>query len=163
MADRGGSARYETIQNNFSLVSRRFEDELARVCRKEQVSLLAYSPLAGGLLTGKYQGGAWPAGARFSRYREGNPRSQAMTKRFVNEATLATTARVAEVARDCGLSLATFAIAWTLAHDFLGSTLVGVTSAEQLDELLAAAEVTLPADALAACDRIAKEIRYPME
>jgi aryl-alcohol dehydrogenase-like predicted oxidoreductase len=163
MADREGTARYETIQNNYSLISRRFEDELAVLCRREQVSLLAYSPIAGGVLSGKYLDGAWPAGARFSGYRGGPPRNRAMTERFVNERTLASTARFAEVARECGLSPVTFALAWVLTRDFLGSAIIGVTRAEQLAEHLAAVEAKLPPEALAAVDRISKEIRYPME
>jgi aryl-alcohol dehydrogenase-like predicted oxidoreductase len=162
-ADRDGTARFETIQNNYSLIQRRFEDELANACRREGVSLLAYSPIGAGVLSGKYQGGAWPEGARFTRYKDWNPRTQVMTRRFVNDRTLATAERVAELARHCGLSPVTFAVAWTLSRDFLGSALVGVTSEAQLDEHLRAAEVMLSADALAACDRIAKEIRYPME
>ena len=162
-ADREGTARFETIQNNFSLMNRRFEDELATVCRRERVSLLAYSPIGAGVLSGKYAGGAWPEGARFTRYRDWNPRTRVMTERFVNERTLATAARVAEIARSCELPPVTFAVAWTLTRDFLGSTLVGVTHPDQLDEHLRAAEVSLPPEALAACDRLAKEIRYPME
>src|SRR3546814_7235510 len=61
-----GGARYHTLQNNFSLNNRRFEDELAQVCRQEGVSLIPYSPLEGGVLSGKYHGGATPEGARFS-------------------------------------------------------------------------------------------------
>jgi hypothetical protein len=87
-SDKHGLVRHDTIQNNFSLLNRRFEDELAEVCRREQVSLLAYSPIAGGVLSGKYQGGAWPEGARFTRYRDWNPRTKVMTARFVNEQTL---------------------------------------------------------------------------
>ena len=67
-----GSARYETIQNNFSLLNRRFEDELAEVCRREQVSLLPYSPIAGGVLSGKYQDGARPGGRALQHLREGH-------------------------------------------------------------------------------------------
>ena len=161
-SDRSGLARHATIQNNFSLLHRRFEDELAEVCRREQVSLLAYSPLGGGVLSGKYQGGVWPDGARFTRYRDWNPRTKVMTTRFVNAGTLATVDRVARLAADCGMALATFAIAWTLTRDFVGSTLIGATSLEQLDPLLAAADAKLPADALAEVDRISREIRYPM-
>jgi len=161
-ADRGGFARYETIQNNYSLLNRRFEDELAEVCRRESVSLLAYSPLAGGVLSGKYAGGVWPAGARFTLYKDHSPRTQAMTKRFLNRDTLAATQRFGELAAECGLALPTFAIAWTLTRDFLGSTLLGATHPDQLDVLLAAAEAKLPADALAAVDQISREIRYPM-
>src|SRR5215472_1341154 len=103
-SDRGGLVRYETIQNNFSLLNRRFEDELAEVCRRESVSLLGYSPLAGGVLSGKYAGGAWPAGARFTLYKDHSPRTQAMTKRFLNRETLAATERFGEVAAECGLA-----------------------------------------------------------
>ena len=55
-SERLGTARYQTIQNNFSLNNRRFEDELAQVCRMEGVSLIPYSPIAGGVLSGKYNG-----------------------------------------------------------------------------------------------------------
>jgi len=163
MADRSGSVRYETIQNHFSLIDRRFEDELARICRREQLSLLAYSPLGAGVLSGKYRGGAWPAGARFTLYREHSERTKVMTRRFVNARSLETAERVAEVARDCGLSPVTFSVAWTLTRDFLGAALVGVTSPQQLDLQLAAAEAVIPEDALARVDAISREIRYPME
>jgi aryl-alcohol dehydrogenase-like predicted oxidoreductase len=163
MADRSGTVRYETIQNNYSLLNRRFEDELATVCRRERVSLLAYSPIAAGVLSGKYQSGAWPEGARFTVYREHSERTQAMARRFVNERTLETTARIAEVSRGLDVSPVTFAVAWTLTKPFLGATIIGVTSPEQLGEHLAAAEAEIPDDALAAVDRITKEARYPME
>ena len=163
MADRHGTQRYETIQNNYSLISRRFEDELATICRREKVSLLPYSPIGAGILSGKYADGAWPEGARFSFYRDHSPRTEAMTRRFVNERTLATAQRVAEIARDCGMSPVTFSVAWTLTRRFVGSTIIGVTHPEQLAEHVAAAEVRIPDDALAACDRLAKEIPHPME
>ncbi len=161
-SDVGGLARYETIQNNFSVLNRRFEDDLAEVCRREQISLLPYSPLAGGVLTGKYQNGAWPAGARFTIYREYNPRSQAMTRRFVNERTRQSTARLTAVAQNAGLSITTLAAAWTLTHDFVGATIIGATAPEHLDDSLAAADVTLSADVLKACTEVTREILYPM-
>lgn len=161
-ADGHGLHRYETIQNNFSLLNRRFEDELATLCRKEDVSLLAYSPIGAGVLSGKYQGGAWPEGARFSRYRDHNERTRTMTRRFVSEASLAASEKFMAVAAECGLSPVTFAVAWTLRHDFVGSSLIGATDVGQMDDLLAAADVTLPDDALAAVDRISREIRYPL-
>jgi len=162
VSDREGFVRYETIQNNFSLLHRRFEDELAEVCRREKVSLLAYSPLAGGVLSGKYCGGQWPSGARFTLYRAYNDRSQAMTRRFVNERTLAAAERFATVAREAGMAPATLAIAWVLSRDFVGSAIIGATRPDQLEPTLAAADCTLPADVLQACDRISREIPYPM-
>jgi aryl-alcohol dehydrogenase-like predicted oxidoreductase len=162
-SERSGLVRHETIQNNFSLMHRRFEDELARVCRSEQVSLLPYSPLGGGLLSGKYQGGVWPDGARFSAYRSDAKRGARMAARFVNDGTRATFDRMAEIASTHGIAPATFAIAWTLTKDFVGSTIIGATRREQLDDTLAAAEVKLPAEAIAAVDQLSSDIRYPME
>jgi aryl-alcohol dehydrogenase-like predicted oxidoreductase len=69
---------------------------------------------------------------------------------------------VHEIARGRGLHPVTFAVAWTLTRDFLGSSLIGVTHRDQLDVHLAAADARIPDDALAAVDRLAREIRYPM-
>jgi aryl-alcohol dehydrogenase-like predicted oxidoreductase len=161
-SDRSGSVRYETIQNNFSLLNRRFEDELANVCRRERVSLLPYSPIAGGVLSGKYAGGAFPEGARFSMYKNDAARGAVMTRRFVNEKTLASTERFAKIAADAGLPVVTLAVAWSLAHDFVGSTIIGATRVDQLDDSLKAADVTLSPDVLRACDAVTRELLYPM-
>jgi aryl-alcohol dehydrogenase-like predicted oxidoreductase len=162
ISDAGCLARYETIQNNYSILNRRFEDELAEVCRREQTSLLAYSPLAGGVLSGKYLEGAFPDGARFSLYRQDPARGQTMMKRFVNPHTLESTALFMELANECGMSIAAFAIAWTLTKDFVGSSLVGATTVAQIEENLKAGDASIPADILGECDRISKKIRYPM-
>lgn len=162
VSDTRGLARYETIQNNFSLLYRRFEDELAEVCRREQVSLLPYSPLAGGVLTGKYLDGERPRGARFSFYENASPRTKTMFTRFVNDGTLESTRRFIEIAKEADLSVTTLAVAWSLAHDFVGSSIIGATSVGQLTDSLAAADVTLSADVRKACHRVSKEIRYPM-
>jgi aryl-alcohol dehydrogenase-like predicted oxidoreductase len=157
-----GLPRYETIQNNWSLLNRRFEDALAEVCRREQVSLLPYSPIAGGVLSGKYQDGAWPKRARFTGYAELSPRTKAMTRRFVNEKTLASTGRLTAIAHEAGIGPVTLAVAWTLAFDFVGATIIGATNPEQLTDSLAATEVRLSADVLKACDQVTNEILYPM-
>src|SRR5262249_54051367 len=157
-----GLPRYETIQNNWSLLNRRFEDSLTEVCRREQVSLLPYSPIAGGVLSGKYQDGARPKRARFTGYAEHSPRTQAMARRFVNEKSLASAARFAALAREAGIAPVTPAVAWTLAFDFVGATIIGATAPEQLSDSLAAAEVRLSADVLKACDQVTNEILYPL-
>lgn len=161
-ADIQGTARYETIQNNFSLNNRRFEDELAQACRQEQVSLIPYSPLAGGVLSGKYNEGAFPEGARFSMYKDAPTRQQAMLHRFVNEKSLESTRRFQEIAADLDMSVVTMAVAWSKQHDFVASTIVGATSPEQVPELLAAADVTLDAETLARINAVTQELRYPM-
>ncbi len=157
-----GLVRCDTIQNNFSILNRRFVDELATVCRAEKVSLLPYSPLAGGVLTGKYQGGAWPEGARFSVYRADKERGAAMTQRFINPKTLESIDRYSKIAADAGMSVTTLAVAWSLAHDFVGSTIIGATSVGQLEDSLRAADVTLSPEVLAACDQVHRDILYPM-
>jgi aryl-alcohol dehydrogenase-like predicted oxidoreductase len=162
VAEMNGFARYETIQNNFSLNNRRFEDELAQACRQEQVSLIPYSPLGGGVLSGKYNGEVWPAGARFSSYRDAGARQAAMVKRFVNDKTLASTARFKAIADAAGLSLVTLATAWSKQHDFVASTIVGVTTPEQLPDILAAADLTLDREVMKQIDAVTREILYPM-
>ena len=161
-SSRLGTVRYETIQNNFSLNNRRFEDALAKICRREKVSLIPYSPLAGGVLSGKYQDGARPEGARFSRYLEIGGRQGAMANRFVNEKSLAATGRYEAIAKEAGMSAVTLATAWSKQHDFVASTIVGVTSFDQLGDILAAADMVLPDDVMKACDAVAQEYMYPM-
>lgn len=161
-SDSLGVARYETIQNNFSLNNRRFEDELAQVCREEQVSLIPYSPLGGGVLSGKYNGGAFPPGARFTSYKDAGERQRVMMQRFVNEKSLAATERFQAIADDLGMSVVTLAIAWSKQHDFVASTIVGATSPEQVPDLLAAADVTLDADTMRRINAVSREIPYPM-
>ena len=161
-ADKLGAARYQTIQNNFSLNNRRFEDELAQVCRMEGVSLIPYSPIAGGVLAGKYADGARPEGARFSRYLALEGRQAAMGKRFVNEKSLASTARFAELAKEAGMSPVTMAVAWSKQHDFVASTIVGVSQEDQLDEILAAMDLVLSDEVMKAINKVSKEIMYPM-
>jgi len=162
VADSLGTARYETIQNNFSLNNRRFEDELAQVCRQEQVSLIPYSPLAGGVLSGKYNKGARPAGARFTRYLEVGERQAAMARRFVNDKSLASTEAFMAIAEKAGLAPVTLATAWSKQHEFVASTIVGVTRDDQLDDIFAAADVTLSDEVLKEVDKVTKEHLYPM-
>ncbi|MCA3739916.1 aldo/keto reductase [Phenylobacterium sp.] len=161
-SEREGFARYETIQNNHSLNNRRFEDELAQVCRQEGVSSIPYSPLAGGVLSGKYNGGALPSGARFSRYLELGGRQATMARRFVNEKSLASTERFATIAAEAGMSLVTLATAWSKQHDFVASTIVGVTREDQLDDIFAAADLVLSPEILKAIDEVTRDIMYPM-
>lgn len=161
-SERLGVARYHSIQNNFSMNNRRFEDELAQVCREEGVSLIPYSPLAGGVLSGKYQDGATPEGARFSAYLKMGGRQGAMAQRFAGEKALASTAALLALAKEAGLDPVTMATAWSKQHDFVASTIVGVTREDQLDPILAAADLELPADLMKAIYKISRAIMYPM-
>jgi aryl-alcohol dehydrogenase-like predicted oxidoreductase len=161
-AEQLGTTRFQTIQNNFSMNNRRFEDELAEVCRLEGVSLIPYSPLAGGVLSGKYQDGATPEGARFSAYIKMGGRQMAQVQRFAGEKALASTAAYMKLAAEAGLDIVTMATAWSKQHDFVASTIVGVTHEDQLPQILAAADMELPADLMKAIYKISREIMYPM-
>lgn len=162
-AEHDGTSRYETIQNNFSILNRRFEDALSEICRREGVSCLPYSPLGGGVCSGKYLHGARPEGARFTAYLDGGaPRQQAMAQRFVNPGTLATVERLQPLAQSLGVPLVAFCLAWSKQHDFVASTIVGATSLEQMEAWLPATELRLSPEILAEVDRITQEIRYPM-
>lgn len=162
-SDQCGLTRYDTIQNNFSLNNRRFEDELAEVCRRENISLLPYSPLAGGVLTGKYNGGQFPQGARFSSYLQNcEPRQRAMAERFVNDRSVATTEKFITIAEEADMDIVTLATAWSKLHDFVASTIVGVSHEDHLNPIIAAADVILDAATLKKIDQVSQDIPYPM-
>ncbi|MEM7146422.1 MAG: aldo/keto reductase [Verrucomicrobiota bacterium] len=162
-AEDHGLARYDTVQNNFSLINRRCESELAQVCRQENVSLLPYSPLGGGVLSGKYNDGATPDGARFSDYLvNGGERQKRMALRFVNDRTLETTNRLQQIAAKLGIDVITLATAWSKQHDFVASSIIGANSIDQLKPALAAADLTLDDDTLAQINQIDEELPNPM-
>ena len=158
-----GLARFQSIQNNFSLLNRRFFDELANVCRQENVSLLPYSPIGGGVLSGKYQRGEMPDNTRFGDYiKGGDSRQKLMAQRFVNEETLSSTEKYLEIAKKADLNPVTMATAWSMHWDFVASTIVGVRNVNQLDEIFSAFEVRLTDEILKECDEVHQQHKYPM-
>jgi len=158
-----GYARFQSIQNNFSLLHRRFLDELATACRREKVSLLPYSPIGGGMLSGKYNQKDIPARSRFGEYLQlPSARQRAMADRFLNKGTLDSTARYIEIAKEAGMTPTTLATAWSMNFDFVASTIIGARDAVQLDDSLAALDVTLSDEVMSACEAVHKDIPYPM-
>lgn len=157
-----GYKRFESIQNNFSLLNRRFLDEMTEMCKSERISLLPYSPMAGGVLTGKYNTNQKVIG-RFIQYAQStDPRIQAMASRFLNAKTLASAARYMVIAEEAGITPATLAVAWSKQFSFVASTIIGVTTPEQLDDSLAAMNLELSEDILDKCDEVHRDILYPM-
>ena len=162
VCERHGYKRFESIQNNFSLLNRRFLDEMVQMCRQEKISLLPFSPMAGGVLSGKYNKDPKAPG-RFTRYLSSpEVRVQKIADRFLNDKTLASTASYMEIAADLSIAPATLAIAWSKQFDFVASTIVGANSCQQLEESLAALELELSDETLARCDKVHGEILYPM-
>ncbi|WP_262689403.1 NADP(H)-dependent aldo-keto reductase [Kordiimonas aestuarii] len=154
LADKLGLPRIASTQNPYSLLNRTYEVALAEIGIREQVGLLAHSPLAFGVLTGKYMGGKRPPGARMTLWNDKFPR-------YWTEKTVEATERYVEVAREYGLSGAQMAIAFVLSQPFVTSAVIGATTVKQLDELLAATEITLDKDLLKALDHIDNDLTFP--
>ena len=141
-----------TLQNSCSLVSRSVDGDLAETLFRERVSLLAYSPLAGGLLTGKYRGGAKPEGARYTRFDNFGVRFRKPAAADAVDAYLG-------VAQRHGLTPVQLAIGWLRSRWFVGSIILGATSVAQLDESIAATDVELDRETLAEIEAV--QVRYP--
>lgn len=148
-----GWPRLVSIQNPYSLLNRSFEIGLAEFALREQVGLLAYSPLGMGVLSGKYLDGAKPEGARMTRFtrwtRYSNPQAEDATRAYV------------DLAREHGLDAAQLALAWILQQPFVSSVIIGATSVAQLRSDLGAAGLRLGADVLSAVERIHRRHTIP--
>lgn len=148
LADSGNLPRPVSIQNPYNLLNRTFEVGLAEVAIREQCGLLAYSPLAFGMLSGKFENGARPAGSRlalFSRF-----------TRYANDQAIAATSRYVALAREHGLDPAQMALAFVTAQPFVTSNIIGATSLEQLDSNLASIDLQLSGEVLAGIEAIHK-------
>jgi aryl-alcohol dehydrogenase-like predicted oxidoreductase len=137
------------------LLNRMFETGLDEVCFRENVSLLAYSPLSFGQLTGKYVDDRAGAQGRLNKY------SKDWSPRYVRESVYQAAGEYAALARANGLSPTQLAIAWSLAQWYIGSTILGATSVAQLQEQLTAQNITLSADIIASINAIHTRICNP--
>lgn len=153
IAEQQGLPRLVSVQNEYSLLRRMFDHDLAELSHHEQVGLLAYSPLAGGLLTGKYQGDATPSGSRRD-YQKGFWR--------YNEWSDAATRDYHALARAHGLDPVHMALAFVRSRPFVTSTIIGATSIDQLRHDLGALEVTLTPEVLAGIDAIHRRNPRPL-
>lgn len=139
-AERGGGPRVASVQNEYSLLCRLFDTDMAEMAHHEEVTLLAYSPLAAGLLSGKYQDGAVPEGSRMAI-------NGALGGRKTPRAFEAVGAYLG-VAERHGLDPVRMALAFCRSRPFPVIPIIGATSLDQLDRALGAAEVTLSPEAL---------------
>jgi aryl-alcohol dehydrogenase-like predicted oxidoreductase len=138
--------RIVSIQNPYSLLNRTYEAGLSEYAHRDNIGLLAYSPLAFGWLTGKYEGGARPAGARISLFER--------FQRYSKPQALQATTRYVELAKQHGLSPTQFALAFVNSRPFMTSNLIGATTLDQLKENIASVDVTLSPEVLAEIDRL---------
>jgi aryl-alcohol dehydrogenase-like predicted oxidoreductase len=153
IAERQSLPRPVSIQNPYNLLNRTFDIGLAEIAHRENCGLLAYSPLAFGVLSGKYLHGASPAGARLSLFERFN--------RYSNpQGTAATQAYVA-LAQRHGLDPARMALAWVNQQAFVSTTIIGATTLEQLDSNLLSLDLQLNDDLLEEIENIHQQIPNP--
>ena len=150
IAEAKGLPRLVSVQNEYNLLRRHFDLDLAELSHHENVGLLAYSPLAGGLLTGKYNDGQMPKGSRYD-YQKGfwrlNEHSEAASKEYI------------ALAKRHGLDVAQMAIAFALTRPFMTSVIIGATSIAQLANAIGARDLKLSPELLAEIDAVHR--RHP--
>lgn len=141
-----GLPKIVSIQNPYSLVNRNFETGLSEFTHRDGVGLLAYSPLAFGWLSGKYEGGVRPAGARITLFER--------FQRYSKPHAVAAISTYVALAREHGLSPTQMALAFVNSRPFVTSNLIGATTLDQLKENIDSANVTLSAEVLAAIETL---------
>jgi aryl-alcohol dehydrogenase-like predicted oxidoreductase len=148
----GERLAYRPISNQpqYSLLRRQIESEVLPTCEREGLSQIVFSPLAQGVLSGKYSGGAKPSGSRATDAQ----RNQFM-RAYLEPETLARVDRLQPIANELGISLAQLALAWCLRKPSIASVIVGATRASQLEENVKASGIEIPAELLARIDAIA--------
>jgi aryl-alcohol dehydrogenase-like predicted oxidoreductase len=153
LAEQGKGPRCASIQNPYSLLNRSFEVGLAEVAIREDCGLLAYAPIAGGVLSGKYLDGAKPAGARMTLHpgntRYTKPNAEPAVRKYV------------ELARDHGLKPEVLAGAFVVSRPFVTSSIVGATRLEQLETQISAMDTALSPEVLEGIEAIHREHTIP--
>lgn len=153
LANEQGLPRIVSIQNPYNLLNRSFEIGLSEFAHREQTGLLAYSPLAFGVLSGKFLNGARPEGTRivlFDRFtRYSNPQAEAATEAYVT------------LAKENGLDPAQMALAYVNSRPFLTSNIIGATSMAQLKTDIESINIKLPKDLIRAIESIHEKIPNP--
>ena len=146
-AERKQQARIVSIQNPYHLMNRSYEQGLTETCFREEVSLLAYSPLAFGRLTGKYVDDAQAKG-RLTQF------PATWSPRYMRQEVIATSGRYTKLARDYGYTPTQLALAWCYSRWFVTSTIIGATNLQQLEENIRATDVKLTEEVIAAINAI---------
>lgn len=145
-ADKNGLIAPITVQNPYSLLNRLYEVGMAEMAHRENVGLLAYSPLGFGVLSGKYLDGKRPTGARLTMYDR--------FARYTNEQAISATEQYAKIAAEAGLDMAQMALAFVNSRSFVTSNIIGATTTEQLKSNIDSINVDLTKDVLDAIEAV---------
>ncbi|TVZ15853.1 aldo/keto reductase [Maribacter sp. MAR_2009_72] len=149
----GTLPRMITVQNPYSLLNRLYEVGMAEISAREQIGLLAYSPLGFGALSGKYLGDRLPKGSRLERFPQYN--------RYVGETASKATKKYYELAQSNGLTLAQMSLAFVNSRRFVTSTIIGATTMRQLEENIGSIEVALSNEIIDEIEAIHESIPNP--
>jgi aryl-alcohol dehydrogenase-like predicted oxidoreductase len=153
IADEMNLPRIVSVQNPYSLLNRSFEIGLSEIAHRETCGLLAYSPMAFGVLSGKYLNQTSPVKARltlfdrFTRYT--NPQAEWATEQYV------------ELARIHGLEPAQMALAWVTSRPFVTSNIIGATTLEQLEQNLESIDIKLDSEVIKGIEEIHQQQPNP--
>ena len=150
-----GIARFESVQPRYNLLFRENERELFPLCAEEQVAVIPYNPLAGGMLTGKHRPGAPTEGTRFTLGRA----QDTYTERYWHDRMFASVEDIRTVAEDVGVPMTTLAVQWTLANPVITAPIIGASRPEQLAASVAAVAAPLDAEVTARLDEITADYR----
>ncbi|HSD41413.1 MAG TPA: aldo/keto reductase [Burkholderiales bacterium] len=156
ISDKQNLARWDFVQPPFNLLARDVEYELLPLCREEGVGVCPFSPMAAGLLSGKYEKDkALLEGARYSLGHWG----YTYNKPYWSDANFAAIEQYRKIAAEAGVSLSRFALAWVLANPAITAIVNGSTSIRQLEDNVAATDVKLAPATLKACDDVWRSFR----
>ncbi len=142
-----------TIQNAYSLLNRTFEGDLAEIAIRENIGLLAYSPMAFGVLSGKYVKGTAAGNSRLNLF----PRFSRYSSKQCTEAAK----RYMKIADDYGISAAQLSLAFVTQQPFVSNTIIGATTMAQLKENIDSIDVTLSSEIMEAIEAVHKELPNP--
>ena len=146
--------RIVSNQPRYNMIQRHIEAEIIPLCEREGVGQVVFSPLAQGVLTGKYLPGEVP--------KEGTRAADSESNRFMqqlmNKEVLSAVNKLRSVASDAGLSMSQLALAWILGHENVSSAIIGASRPEQVDDNAKAAGVRLSADVVSEIDGILKDV-----
>ena len=154
VAERLNFPKIVSIQNPYSLLNRSYEVGLAEISMREKCGLLAYSPLAFGMLTGKYDNGSKPDGARLTLFGE-------MFTRYTKPKGLKYSEKFNDLAKNFSLSPTQMALAFVNSRDFLTSNIIGATNLEQLKENIESYNINLSSELIDQIEKISNENPFP--
>ncbi len=154
LAEQRDLPRIVSIQNPYNLLNKTYEVGLAEISHREQVGLLAYSPLAFGMLSGKYLNGAWPAGARLTLFKR-------FDRYIKNEYGVKATQTYVQLAQKHGLDPAQMALAYVNSRSFLTSNIIGATTMQQLKTNIASIDLELDEQVLEVIETIHQQHPNP--